>query len=177
MRIEFTGRQTQVPNSVRVLAERRLRKLAKALPRISSAHVVLARDRHRHTVEVTLHSPHLDLAATEAATEFRAALRAALGKIERQAQRQRGRWQERKRRTSAPTKLAAAPAAPAPPADALRVVRARRAAVKAMSIEEAVLEMEGRDERPLVFRDARSDVIKVLFKRGDGHLGLIEPEL
>ena len=171
MRIEFTGRQTEVPEVVRALAERKLRKLARVLPRISRAHVVLAVDRRRHTAEVTLHSPHLDLTATEAASGFDAALRLALDKIERQARKQRGRWRERKRRAGAP--VTPPPASEETP----RVIRARRAAVRPMTVDEAVQQMGERDERPLVFRDARTDGVKVLFRRGDGSLGLIEPEL
>jgi putative sigma-54 modulation protein len=186
MRIEFTGRQTEVPDAVRALAERKLLKLARTLPRISRAHVVLAVDRRRHAVEVTLHSPHLDLTATEAGSDFGSALRAALDKVERQALRQRGRWRERKRRTDAraaeavaPVGRARAPEAAVPPetVEPTRVVRVRRAAVKPMTLDEAVREMGGRDDRPLVFRDARTEALKVLFKRGDGQLGLIEPEL
>jgi putative sigma-54 modulation protein len=45
-----------------------------------------------------------------------------------------------------------------------------------MSVDEAALEVaEGRDAF-LVFRNARTDTINVLFRRADGHLGLIEPE-
>jgi putative sigma-54 modulation protein len=175
MRIEFTGRQTEVPEVVRALAERKLRKLARVLPRISRAHVVLAVDRRRHTAEVTLHSPHLDLTATEAASGFDAALRLALDKIERQARKQRGRWRERKRRAGAPVTPPVAP--PAASEETPRVIRSRRAAVRPMTMDEAVRQMGERDERPLVFRDARTDGVKVLFRRGDGSLGLIEPEL
>jgi putative sigma-54 modulation protein len=183
MRIEFTGRQTEVPDAVRALAERKLLKLARTVPRISRAHVVLAVDRRRHVVEVTIRSPHLDLTATEAASDFGGALRAAIEKIERQAHRQRGRWRERTRRpvVRAVEPLAAGvrpPRVPVAPASAEpRVFRVRRAAVKPMTLEEAVREMGGRDDRPLVFRDAGTDGLRVLFKRGDGQLGLIEPEL
>jgi putative sigma-54 modulation protein len=178
MRIEFTGRQTDVPDAVRALAERKLAKLSRTVPRISRAHVVLAVDRRRHVAEVTIRSPHLDLTATEAASDFGAALRAALEKVGRQALRQRGRWRERKRRPAARAgePVPAAGRAPAPPAEA-RVVRVRRAAVRPMTLDDAVREMSGREDRPLVFRDARTDGVKVLFRRGDGQLGLIEPEI
>jgi len=172
MRIEFTGRHTTVSERVRTLAERKLRKLARLLPRVSSAHVVLALDGHRHEVEVTLHSPQLDLAATETGGDFSAALRAALDKLERQAQRRKERRRELKRRPGAPPPRPRATPPPARPA-----LRGKRAAVRAMTLEEAILEMHVRDERPLVFRDAEVDRVKVLFRRKDGQLGLLEPEL
>ena len=74
------------------------------------------------------------------------------------------------------------PAAPAPPAvpgeepQQIRIIRARRYAVKPMSVDEAALEVaEGRDAF-IVFRNAVTDAVNVLFRRPDGNLGLIEPE-
>jgi len=57
-----------------------------------------------------------------------------------------------------------------------RVVRTRRVAVKPMTLEEAALEMGGRTDGVLVFRDAATERVGVLFRRKDGNLGLIEPE-
>jgi hypothetical protein len=45
-----------------------------------------------------------------------------------------------------------------------------------MTVEEAVLEMRGGDA-PVVFRDAGDEGVQVLYKRKDGRLGLIEPEV
>jgi putative sigma-54 modulation protein len=45
-----------------------------------------------------------------------------------------------------------------------------------MSLDEAVLELEGSREGVFVFRDASTEGVRVLFRRRDGHLGLIEPE-
>ena len=47
MKIEYTGRQTEVPPELRPLAERKLRKLARVLPGITHVHVMLAADKHR----------------------------------------------------------------------------------------------------------------------------------
>jgi putative sigma-54 modulation protein len=45
-----------------------------------------------------------------------------------------------------------------------------------MSLDEAVLELEGSRESVFVYRDASTERVRVLFRRRDGHLGLIEPE-
>ncbi len=45
-----------------------------------------------------------------------------------------------------------------------------------MTLEEAALEMGGRRDGVLVFRDAATERVSVLFRRKDGNLGLIEPE-
>src|SRR5688500_16585711 len=44
MKVEYTGRQTEVTDELRRLAERKLQKLAKVLRGITAVHVVLAED-------------------------------------------------------------------------------------------------------------------------------------
>jgi len=45
-----------------------------------------------------------------------------------------------------------------------------------MSVDEAALVVEGGDDAFLVFRNAATDSINVVYRRKDGNLGLIEPE-
>ena len=46
MKIEFTGRQTEISEEIRRLAERKLGKVAKVLPGMTRAHVILTADKH-----------------------------------------------------------------------------------------------------------------------------------
>ena len=46
---------------------------------------------------------------------------------------------------------------------------------KPMDVEEAVLQMELVDDNFLVFTNARSDQVNVLYRRRDGNYGLIQP--
>jgi len=173
MKIEFTGRQTEVPDEVRRLAERKLEKVGRLLPSLTRAHVVLSADKHRQVAEVSVHSRHLDLAALEVTTSPRLSVAGALDKLLRQAQRQRAKRRERK---GAASPRLALPAPERGGDGAPRVVRSRRVALKPMTLEEAALEMGGRAEGVLVFRDAATERVGVLFRRKDGNLGLIEPE-
>jgi putative sigma-54 modulation protein len=175
MKVDFTGRQTGVPDEVRRLAERKLAKVRRLLPSVTRAHVILSADKHRQVAEVSVHSRQLDLAAVEVTGDPRLSVSGAIEKLLRQAQRQRAKRRERKG--------AASPRLPPPAAapdrgdgEAPRVVRSRRVAVKPMTLEEAALEMSGRADGVLVFRDAATERVGVLFRRRDGNLGLIEPE-
>jgi putative sigma-54 modulation protein len=173
MKIEFTGRQTGIPDDVRRLAERKLQKVGKLLPSVTRAHVILAADKHRQVAEVSVHSRQLDLAAVETTTDPRLSVAGAIDKLLRQAQRQHARRRERKGASS--PRLA--PLAVERGGDrGPRVIRTRRAAVRPMTLDEAALEMDGRRDGVLVFRDAASERVRVLFRRKDGNLGLIEPE-
>ena len=86
MRVEYTGRRTEVPAEVRRLGDRKLRKLARVLRGITDVHVILAVDKHRHIAEVTVHSPRLDLTATEESGDLAVSLRTVMDKLIRQAE-------------------------------------------------------------------------------------------
>jgi putative sigma-54 modulation protein len=175
MKIEYTGRQTEVPAEVRRVAEQKLAKLAKLLPSLTRAHVTLSADRHRRLAEVSVHSRQLDLAAVGDSSNPRLSVSEAVDKLIRQAQKQRTRRMPRKGAAS-PRK--GPPAAPEPPGGdgaGPRVIRSRRTAVKPMTLDEAALEL-GDGDGVLVFRDAATERVTVLFRRKDGNLGLIEPE-
>jgi ribosome hibernation promoting factor len=101
-------------------------------------------------------------------------------KLTRQAQRQVGRRRERRpapAQTEAKGKAAAPAEARGPEPASVRVIKSRRPAGKPMTVDEAAAEMLVRDEGFLVFRDARTERVHVLYRRKDGNLGLIEPEV
>jgi putative sigma-54 modulation protein len=57
-----------------------------------------------------------------------------------------------------------------------RQIPARRYRVKPMSPEDAVLELESTKGDVLVYRDAQTDRVGVVYRQPDGNFALIEPE-
>ena len=57
-----------------------------------------------------------------------------------------------------------------------KVVRAKRFAMKPMSVEEAVVQMELVDHAFFLFKNDATGDHNVLYRRNDGDYGLIEPE-
>jgi putative sigma-54 modulation protein len=180
MKIEFTGRQTQISAELRRLAERKLEKLGRVLPGITRVHVILTADRHRQTAEISVHSRHLDLTARETTEDMGASIGVVVDKLTRQAQRQVGRRRERSRPSAARAKARGKetpPDAQGPETPSVRVIRSRRLAGKPMTVDEAAADMLVREEGFLIFRDAQTERVHVIFRRKDGNLGLIEPEV
>jgi putative sigma-54 modulation protein len=56
------------------------------------------------------------------------------------------------------------------------VIHTKHLPVKPMSVEEAVMQMDLMSNEFLVFRNAATDTVSVVYRRKDGHYGLIEPE-
>jgi putative sigma-54 modulation protein len=180
MQIEFTGRQTSVPDGLKVTVERRLGKLTKVLHGITHVHVVLSADKRRKVAEVTVRSPHLTLAAVEESGDLEQATLSVMDKLVKQAQRHVGKLRTRKRGSARQASgLWAGVLAPAEDGDGAggrRVIQTRHFLPKPMTVEEAVIELGSDGEDLVVYRDAGTDRVHVLYRRKDGHLGIIEPE-
>jgi putative sigma-54 modulation protein len=179
VQIEYTGRHTEVTPALRSLAEKKLAKLAKVLHGITNVHVIFVVDKHREIAEITVHSSHLDLAAAEESGDLSSSLTTVMEKLTRQAQKRVGKIRERKRRTRTAavwTGVLGPAAAAADGTARSRVVRSRRLVARPMTVDEAVLEIESTDDGLLVFRDADTERLNVLYRRKDGNLSLIEPE-
>jgi putative sigma-54 modulation protein len=176
VQIEYTGRHTEVTPTLRGLAEKKLSKLAKVLPNITNVHVILSIDKHRHCAELTVHSSHLDLAAVEESGDLSTSLTTVIDKLLRQAQKRVGKLRERKRKSRTAAVWSGVLSAPVPGDGGARVVRSRRVVAKAMTVDEAMKQVNSTDEGLLVFRDAETERLNVLYRRKDGNLGLIEPE-
>jgi putative sigma-54 modulation protein len=104
------------------------------------------------------------------------ALTRAIAKIERQALKLKKKIIDRKQGARRASAVAPSPdgnveASPRPP----RIINARRYAVKPMTAEEAALRLSEDPDQFVVFRDADTDRLGVLYKRADGNFGLIEP--
>jgi putative sigma-54 modulation protein len=102
MKVEYTGRQTDVPAKVRALAERKLKKLEKFVGRPLRAHVTLTVDRHRQIAEVSVHTPRHDMTATEETDDMGVSVGTVMDKLIRQAERHVGKRQSHKKKVGGP---------------------------------------------------------------------------
>lgn len=158
----------------------RIHKLTRLLPRLIEAKIVLSKEKHRRTAALTLVGKRRNLRSEETAEDLAVAVDQAIAALTRQVRetKDRVRSHSKGRRTApeaaAPEAAApAAAAAPAPGPDGDLVVR--QVSAKPMSVEEAVEQFQLRRDPFLVFTNARTDSVNVLYRRKGGGLGLIEP--
>jgi putative sigma-54 modulation protein len=177
MRVDITGRHVDITLPLRRLIDQALKKLERILnDRAVSATVTLTKEKYRHIAEIIVHArgDHTMTGVGQGNT-WPLAMRQAQQKVENQAQKLKSKWTDgRHRGAKAGSGEAAAPARAETPA-APRIVRGRYP-IKPMSVEDAALRLEGSSETFVVFRDARSDNVSILYRRKDGNLALIEPD-
>ncbi len=181
MRLEITGRHVEVTAPLRQLIDRRLSRLGRVLNDAAlSAQVILTREKYRHLTEIIIHArgDHT-MRGTGEGSAWPVSMRQAAEKIEQQAHKLKGKWNGRKRGAAGhkvPAPAAAAAGGAAEPSGGRRIIRATRYAVKPMSVEDAALRVESGSETFIVFRNADTDAVSIVYRRKDGNFGLIEPQ-
>jgi putative sigma-54 modulation protein len=177
MMFEYTGRHVEVTPAIRRHVEDQFKKLDHIFDGSSAdAHVILAVEKNRQTGELIVHWRDHTLTAKDTNADMYMALSRAISKIEKQAIKLKKKTIDRKHgspKTSVAVAKTDAQLKASPPP--VRIVNARRYNVKPMTAEEAALELSDRTDQFVVFRDADTDRVGVLYKRQDGNFGLIEP--
>lgn len=190
MRLELTGRHIDITAGVRKIVEGKLARLTRLLNDSAvSAQAVLTREKNGTRADVTLHARgEKFLHGIGRGANVSVAVGQAVDKIAQQAQTLKGKWEARKRRGVKGAGPIAPPAGEAQPRGPERAPAARRARVRMppilkasrqtirdMSITDAAGLVDG-GHGLVVFRDAETSRIAVLYRAPGGDLTLIETE-
>ena len=177
MEFEYTGRHVEVTPALRSHVEDHFQKIEHIFnDSTARAHVIIDVEKNRQIGEILVHWREHTLTARDTNADMYQALTRAIAKIEKQALKLKKKIIDSKQRARPAASVAPPPdgvleASPRPP----RIIAARRYNVKPMTAEEAALRLDGEDNHFLVFRDADTNRIGVIYKRSDGNYGLIEP--
>jgi putative sigma-54 modulation protein len=181
--VRVTGRHLAITDSINDYVTRKIEGLHLDYPKIIEAHVILGVEKYRHSAEVVLVcSNHITIEAHEETNDMYAAIDAVIDKVARQMRKYKTRLMKRHR----PRKdemhhleeMVLSPDVSDEDEEAEHtVVRTERYPVKPMFIDEAVLQLEMSNRQFLVFINARSSKMNVLYRRKSGDFGLMEPTL
>ncbi|HVF22838.1 MAG TPA: ribosome-associated translation inhibitor RaiA [Pyrinomonadaceae bacterium] len=178
MRFEYTGRHVEVSPAIRRHVEDHFKKLDHIFNGDSTlnTHVIIDVEKNRQIGEIIVFWRDHTLTAKDTNADMYMALTRAMAKIEKQALKLKKKIIDRKQSAKPTASVAPAPdgqieASPRPP----RIIPARRYPVKPMTAEEASMRLSEEQDQFLVFRDADTNRLGVIYKRKDGNYGLIEP--
>jgi putative sigma-54 modulation protein len=179
MRFIISGRGVTVGPALRARVERKVGRLARILPKLLEARVVLSAEKYRRTAELTLLAKRRTFRSEETAEDFSSAVDRAMEALERQVRRTKERLHGRKSRQA--SSGIRTPRALAPPssgdglAEETHDLVPRRLVSKPMSVEEAVMQFGLGKDQFLVFTNSSSKRVNVLYRKSDGTMGLIDP--
>jgi putative sigma-54 modulation protein len=185
VRTTIRGKNVSVADADRRYVVQKLRRLERMLDDRSEVDVELREERVRnageaYTVEVTLLIDGRSVRSEGRGPTYRAAIDVVIDRLERRTVEHKQRPRDRAR--SADGRLDAVPDAAAggaavEPGEDTRVVKVKRFAIEPMFEEDAVARMEELGHAFFVFVNAENERIGILYRRRDGHYGLIEPSI
>ncbi|HHN67911.1 MAG TPA: ribosome-associated translation inhibitor RaiA [Thermopetrobacter sp.] len=193
MQIRISGKNFDIGAALRGHVEKRLPEvIGKYFDHALTAQVVMEKQRQTFHVECVVHLPTgLVLQTNGSGTDAYAALDEALEHLEKRLRRYKKRLishtrQRRKKpmpaMEAASFVLAPAPEEPAAGAsaemvtdDAPAIVAEGTERISEMSVDEAVMQLELSNRSFVLFRNARHGGVNVVYWRGDGNIGWVDP--
>ena len=178
MRLQVKGRNLEVSDSIREYAERKLGKLDRLLNDLTQVELELAVEKNpsiaeNQVAEATIFTKGPVLRAREASGDMKASIDQLTEKLMRQVKHYRESRQDHRR----PRGHIAEPGGfVIEDGSEPQIVKSKQFAVKPMSAEEAVLQLELVGHDFFVFQNADSSDVNVVYRRRDGGYGLIEPQ-
>ncbi len=186
MPLQITARHTELSNDERALIETkvdRLRKLAVA-DRISILDVIVTQQKGKFNVEVNVKASRMEATGSVLNGDLRSAIDSAMDKIERQIRKQLDKRVDRKRRDfrarrgvtlTVPLLNGWKPELEREEPEEHVIFHSNRILTKPMAVEEAAEQLEVESGSFLVFNNAETDHINIIYRREDNHFNVIEP--
>ncbi|HEY2384593.1 MAG TPA: ribosome-associated translation inhibitor RaiA [Terriglobia bacterium] len=180
MSIDITGRHIEISEPIRKFATDRLERLHGVIDAVQEVHFILTVEKHqRHIAELNIKTRRDFYHAEEVSTDMYTSVAAAVDKVEKQILKDKERNVTRKRHnkngevitTTSVVEVEQVLGERLP-----RIIRQNEVAAKPMSIDDAAVHIGASDDDFLVFRNADTERLNVVFKRKDGNIGWIEPE-
>lgn len=189
MQLNITFRHFEPIDSLKNYAREKVERANKYLDRAGEAHVVLSLERHLHHADITITSGPFVLRGRERSEDMYASIDLAMDKIERQLRRYKERLKHHHGQDRVhhrqdlvahlkvrhdvvempnPEDIPASAEAPA------RVIKTNDLLVKRMNVDEAIMQMDLMNNDFLVFTNVATSEMNVVYRRKDGHYGLIE---
>ena len=178
MKLQVKGRNLEVTDAIRSYAQEKLGKLDRQLHDPTRVELELMVERNpsiaeNQIAEATIWTKGPILRARESSHDMKASIDQLVEKLERQVTRYR---EKRQRKGSRRDGVVANEPPGIPVEGEAVIVKSKQFAVKPMTAEEAVLQLELVGHDFFVFRNADSGEVNVVYRRRDGAYGLIEPQ-
>jgi putative sigma-54 modulation protein len=174
MKISVTFRNGEGENWQKVYAEERILKLKRYLDMPAEAHIILSTEKFRSFAEINLSANGWNVNAKEEAKDMHLAIDRCIEKIEKQLKKQKEKVREHKPNSIRHADEKTGEGEEEEESTGSKIVETRRVVLKPMSLDEAVMEIEGSKTHFIIYRDSSSENVSLVYRRDDGNYALIE---
>jgi putative sigma-54 modulation protein len=180
VRLQVKGKNVDVTDSLKDYALQKLGKLEKHLNDAARLELELHVEKNpsisqNQVAEATVWTKGPVLRARESSTDMKASIDQLVEKLERQARRYRDKRRRGPSRGNNDQGVEGIPVVLSEETPV--IVKTKQFAIKPMTPEEAVLQLELIGHDFFVFQNADTNDVNVVYRRRDGNYGLIEPRV
>ncbi len=175
MQTSVTFKNLDSSDTLKSYVQDKLDRFDRLLDNPAEANVVLSVEKFRHMAEINIIGDRLTINGKEETIDMYSAIDMVLDKLEKQIKKNKEKIRERRSGTKARNLSILEEEISVPEEEAVSHIRIKNIDYKPMDVEEAVLQLDLVDDNFLVFTNARSDQVNVLYRRRDGNYGLIQP--
>ena len=175
MQTSVTFKNLDPTDTLKSYVRDKLDRFDRYLDNPAEANVVLLVEKFRHIAEININGDRLTINGKEETNDMYSAIDMVLDKLEKQIKKNKQTIRERRPGVKAKNIALMEADINLPDEELVREIKVKNIEYKPMDVEEAVLQMDLLSNNFLVFTNARSDRVNVLYRRKDGHYGLIQP--
>ena len=174
MLLNFVGKNIELTESLKDVAEKKFSKLDKYFSEEAEARVVFSTVREEQTVEVTIFLPKTIIRAEETTDDMYSSMDNAVDALARQIRKHKTKLKRRyqNNETIRFDEILGKEAEKEEPEH--KIVKRKNFELNPMGEEEAILQMDLLNHNFFVFLDADTDGVSIVYKRKDGNYGKIE---
>ncbi len=177
MKLKIAERHTSSSEAVRAYVVEKTEGLERYFDGMISVDVVLSVEKERQIADIHAHLTNRKVvAAHEVSTDMYASIDGAVDKLRRQLVKYKSHLQETRDRSPDQGKISASEDT-SDTIEPKSIIRTDTYFRKPMLPEEAALQLDAVEKGFLVFVNAETDQVNIIYHRRDGNYGLIEPRL
>lgn len=175
MQTSVTFKNLDSSENLKSYVRNKLNRLDKLLDNLAEANVVLLVEKFRHIAEINIIGDRLTINGKEETGDMYSAIDIVMDKLEKQIKKNKQKIKKRRVGSRTISKGIMDEDINHGYDEVEKQVRVKNIEYKPMEVEEAVMQMSLVKYNFLVFTNARTEKINVLYQRNDGHYGLIQP--
>ena len=175
MQTSVTFKNIDSSDTLKSYVQDKLDRFDRLLDNPAEANVVLSVEKFRHMAEINIIGDRLTINGKEETVDMYSAIDMVLDKLEKQIKKSKEKIRERRSNAKSRSKEILENEMSGAEDDSEIHIRIKNIDYKPMDVEEAAMQLDLLDDNFLVFTNARSDQVNVLYRRKDGHFGLIQP--
>lgn len=172
MLLNFVGKNIELTESLKNVAEKKFSKLDKYFSEEAEARVVFSTVREQQTVEVTIFLPKTIIRAEETTDDMYSSMDNAVDALARQIRKHKTKLKRRYQNNE--TIRFDEIVEKEKEETENKIVKRKNFELSPMNEEEAILQMELLNHNFFVFLDADTETVSIVYKRKDGNYGKIE---